>query len=44
MMLYSGGGVSYQDLMTMPVPTLNNLISRLNKRAEDQAQARKAQR
>lgn len=33
--LYSGGAVGYQEIMTMPVPAVQMLIERMNKRSED---------
>jgi hypothetical protein len=34
LILHSGGAVSYQDVMTMPVPAIQLLIESINKRNE----------
>jgi len=40
-MLYSGGAISYQDLMTMPLPSVTILIKQMNARTERQTSASK---
>ena len=37
--LYSGGAVSYQDLMTMPLPSVALLVKQLNAKTEKQNEA-----
>ena len=37
--LNSGGAVSYQDVMTMPLPAIQLLIHRINHMREEQAKA-----
>lgn len=39
--LYSGGAVGFQELMAMPVPSIQILINQMNKKAEDQKKANK---
>ena len=39
MVLNSGGSVSYQDVMTMPVPAVQLLIKRINHMREEQNKA-----
>jgi len=33
--LYSGGAVGYNDIMTMPLPSIQILVQQMNKKAED---------
>jgi hypothetical protein len=33
--LYSGGAVGYHEIMTMPLPAVQMLIERMNKRTEE---------
>ena len=35
-MLSSGGSLSYEDVMNMPVPAIQLFVEVINKRAEDQ--------
>jgi hypothetical protein len=37
--LFSGGAVSYADIMQMPVSSISLLIERMNQKTEDQNQA-----
>ena len=37
--LNSGGAVSYQDVMTMPVPAIQLLVKRINHMREEQSKA-----
>lgn len=41
LILNSGGAISYQDVMTMPVPTLGLMIKRINENTEKRVQAMK---
>ena len=44
LLLASGGSLSYQDIMMMPVDSVALLIKRINKRTEDAEMARKQAR
>jgi len=37
--LYSGGAVGYNDIMTMPVPSIQILVDQMNKKAEETKKA-----
>jgi hypothetical protein len=43
LILNSGGAISYQDVMTMPVPTLGLMIKRINENTEKRVQAMRKQ-
>lgn len=42
--LASGGSLSYQDVMSMPVTAIQRLVEIINKRTEDQKAARAKRR
>lgn len=42
-MIYSGGNFNYQDLISMPLPSIALLIERINEKTEKQIKARKGQ-
>jgi hypothetical protein len=44
LIIYSGGSLDYQGLMMMPLPAIHILITRMNKRAQDQETAMKSAR
>jgi hypothetical protein len=43
LILNSGGAISYQDVMTMPIPTLKSMIKRINENTEKRVQAMRKQ-